>query len=98
MLGQRGDEGGIAGGRRRSVDASTGGGQDASWSAMVKMGGWRITGGAEASLLKILVLTKPVTLFVRALWRVLLWPRVSEKNGDTKQNDHTLANPVKVRC
>ena len=52
-LGRRDDEGGVAGGQGRSVDVSTGGDQDASWRAMVKMSGLWITGGAEACPLKV---------------------------------------------
>ena len=51
LLGQRDDKRGIAGGRGRRVDASAGGGQYASWSAMAKMGGWWITEGVEARTL-----------------------------------------------
>ena len=40
LLERRDDEGGVSVWRGRSVDASPGGGQDVSWSAMVKTGGF----------------------------------------------------------
>ena len=79
-LGGRDDEGGVSGGRGSSVNASPGGGQDASWFAMVKSGGFWVAGGAEARTLKSVILTKPLVPLVRAQQRFLLELRVFEKD------------------
>ena len=64
--GGRDDEGGVSGGQGSSVDASRGGGQDASWLTMVKSRGFWLDGVAEARTLKSVVLTKPLVPLVLA--------------------------------
>ena len=65
-LGRRYGEGGVAGGQGRSVDASAGESQNTSWSAMVKTGSLRISGGAQARTIKRVVFAKTTVSFLRA--------------------------------